>query len=204
MASSNVSFDWGKFRAAVLHIIGGCDSTRLGAVKLHKVLYYSDMMWFIETGKAITGADYRKRPFGPTCDALLPLLKDLENEQLIQIENVEYYGYAKKQFTLLGNSESNVLSADEKAVLDEISDFVCNNNSAKTISDFSHDMVWDMVEYGEVIPYHNAIHLIPNDIAPSTLEWAEDLESEIEDSRRKSKGAVLAFKDVRTVRDGLA
>ncbi|MGO4842398.1 hypothetical protein AB4144_60040, partial [Rhizobiaceae sp. 2RAB30] len=94
------------------------------------------------------------------------MLDELAYNNVISIERVEYHGFQKKQFRLTGGADTNRLSADEKATLDEMVDFVCNNNSAKTISDFSHDMVWEMVEFGDVIPYYNAIHMIPNIASP--------------------------------------
>ncbi|MEX0956966.1 MAG: Panacea domain-containing protein [Rhizobiaceae bacterium] len=165
-------FDREKLRAAVLHVIGACNPERLGAVKLHKVLYYSDMLLFLETGNPITGAVYRKRPFGPTCDAALGTLSDLDREGAISVDIVDYHGYQKKQFRLNAPADTNHLSGVEKAVLDEMVEFVCNSNSAKTISEFSHDMVWEMVEFGDVIPYHNAIHLIPSVPSQDALDWA--------------------------------
>ncbi|MBZ9604004.1 Panacea domain-containing protein [Phyllobacterium chamaecytisi] len=175
-----------KLRAAVLHVVSACRPDRLGAVKLHKVLYYSDMVTFLDTGSPITGAAYRKRPFGPTCDAVLPLLNELASDGTIQVENVEYHGFLKKQFKLNTPVETNQLSQDEISTLDEMIDFVCNNNSAKTISEFSHDIVWQMVEFGEIIPYHNAINLIPNIPSPEAMQWAEIEAARIADSRSKS------------------
>lgn len=161
-----------KLRAAVLYVAGSCAPEDLGAVKLHKVLYYSDMLSFLDTGAPITGAEYRKRPFGPTCDAVLPVIDDLVREQAISVETVPYHGYRKKQFRLQRQADTNQLSAGEKALLDEMVEFVCKNHSAKTISEFSHDMVWEMVEFGEVIPYHNSIHLIPSVPSKEALDWA--------------------------------
>jgi len=183
MGSRQIVFDRDKLRAAVLHVIGLCKPDRLGAVKLHKVLYYSDMLTYLDTGKPVTGAEYRKRPFGPTCDAVLTVLDDLSRNGEISIEKVEYHGFLKKQFTLVSNPETNRLSESEKATLAEMVDFVCYNNSAKTISDFSHDMVWEMVEFGDIIPYHNAIHLIPNVPSREATIWAETEAKRIAPSR---------------------
>lgn len=173
MATADVKYNREKLRAAILHVIGMCEPDRLGAVKLHKVLYYSDMLLFLEMGHPITGAQYRKRPFGPTCDAALSVLDELARDRAISVEMVNYHGFQKKQFSLNAPADTNHLSAVEKAVLVEMIDFVCNSNSAKTISDFSHDMVWEMVEFGDIIPYHNAIHLIPNVPSQDAMDWAE-------------------------------
>lgn len=192
-----------KLRAAILHVISSCKPDNLGAVKLHKVLYYTDMMTFLDTGSPVTNATYRKRPFGPTCDVLLAALEDLEAEGAIEVETVDYHGFKKKEFTLKAPSKTNQLSDDEKTTLDEMIDFVCNNNTAKSISDFSHDMVWEMVEFGEVIPYHNAINLIPHEASKEALEWGQaeakriaDIRSGTEAEREES----LALVDVSAVR----
>ncbi len=203
MKKKGLKLNWNKLRAVVVHVIGRCDSACLGAVKLHKVLYYSDMLMYLETGEAITGAVYKKRPFGPTCDPLLSVLSELSKEEIIRIDTVDYHGFQKKEFTALNDTDTNHLSETEKAVLGEIVEFVCNNNSAKTISEFSHDMVWDMVEFGEEIPYYNAIHLIPNEVSLEAKNWADTEISKVENSRSKSPQTKLAYKDVRAVRAGL-
>jgi hypothetical protein len=200
MVPSGMPFDREKLRAAVLYVVGSCAPSSLGAVKLHKVLYYSDMMTYLASGKAITGAEYRKRPYGPTCDAILPLLGELSREGILKIEHVSYYGYRKKEFQLLVESDSNQLSSEEKATLDEMMDFVCNQNSARTISEFSHDMVWEMVEFGEVIPYHNAILLVPNVVSDEAIAWAEAEGTLVADARSKSADQTVAGRDARDFR----
>jgi hypothetical protein len=189
MGSRQIKFDRDKLRAAILHTISSCEPDRLGAVKLHKVLYYTDMLAYLDKGMPVTGAEYRKRPFGPTCDAVLSVLDELCRSGVIAVESVNYHGYLKKQFKLLASSDSNQLSKDEKATIEEMVDFVCNNNTAQTISEFSHDMVWEMVEFGEVIPYHDAINLIPNAPSKGAMDWAEAEADRIADARSESKGA---------------
>jgi len=165
--------DRDKLRAAVLHVVQSCPPDRLGAVKLHKVLFYADMLNFINTGDALTGATYRKRPFGPTCDAALFAVNELAQTGEIEIRDVDYYGYRKKEFIPVNNVETNHLSEGEKSLLTSMINFVCIDNSAKSISEFSHDLPWEMVGFGDPIPYHSAFHLIPVIIPPEAHEWAE-------------------------------
>lgn len=173
MAERDIQYQREKLVAAILYVVQNTSPDRLGAVKLHKVLYYADMLTFLGTGKAITGTTYRKRPFGPASDALLRVLGELTEEGRLQIEHIDYHGFQKKQFTVLTPLDTNVLDQAEKATLDEMIDFVCMQNSAKTISDFSHDFAWQMVEFGEVMSYHNAINLIPSFPAEDEMRWAE-------------------------------
>lgn len=204
MSSREIRLDWEKLRTAVCYIIQRADPDELGAVKLHKVLYYTDMLAYLETGLPVTGSPYRKRPFGPTCDPLLAVIDELERERLISVSEVNYHGYAKKKFASTSDIPTNVLSADEKKLLDDMIDFVCRNHTAKTISDFSHDMVWQMVDFGEVIPYHNALHLIPNEVSADAMAWAK-MEIEALDSYRSEPSKLqMASRDVRALRASLA
>ena len=59
-------FDGSKFRELVLYIAEQSEGDpRFGAVKLNKILYYSDFEAFRVLGESITGATYRKLSEGP-------------------------------------------------------------------------------------------------------------------------------------------
>jgi hypothetical protein len=167
-----MQFDREKLKAAVLYTCLKCPPDRLGAVKLNKVLYFSDMLHYADVGTPITGATYRKRPHGPTCDELLPLLRDLQRTGALEIRESRYFGFRKKEFLVLQSPDVARLSADERLILDEVLDFVCYDNTARTISDFSHGRPWEIVAYGDVIPYRSALHLYPNQVTLDAFEWA--------------------------------
>lgn len=203
MATRRVRLIEAKLRAAISYIVVRSEHANLSTVKLHKVLYYTDMLHFIQTGQPVTGAQYRKRPFGPICDALLRVLEEMAQDGEIRIDTVDYFGYQKKQLTVLRESETNRLSPGELDLLDESIRFVCDNNTAQTISDFSHDMVWDMVEYGEIMPYYNAILLLPNQVSEDTFAWADAEISKIEALQDKTTNGTVDHTKFRTLRQSL-
>ncbi len=203
MASRHVSLDKAKLRAAISYIVVRTEHANLGAVKLHRVLYYTDMLHFVQTGQSVTGAQYRKRPFGPTCDALLHVLDEMAQDGEIRIDTVDYFGYQKKRYTVLRERKTNRLSPDELELMDESIRFVCDNNTAQTISEFSHDMVWDMVEYGEIMPYYNAIHLLPNQVSEDTFAWADAEIAKIEALHDKATNDTVDHTKFRTLRQSL-
>jgi hypothetical protein len=186
MAARDVKFDKEKLLSAILYIVQNTRPDRLGAVKLHKVLYYADMMTFLETGRAITGTVYRKRPFGPASNAVLHALDELSGDGRLEIEWVDYHGFQKMQFSAAVLTDTNALSKAELETLDEMIDFVCNANSARTISELSHDLPWQMVEFGDVMPYHNAISMIPSFPSDDDLEWAAEEVKRVETARAGS------------------
>lgn len=164
-----------KIKTVILHTCRACPPERLGAVKLHKVLYFLDMIFFAQNGESVTGATYNKRPYGPTCVQLLPMLREMEREGALQVREVDYYGLRKKEYIGLAPPAPDALSNAEIALLDEVIDFVCHQNSAKSISDYSHQLPWEMAEFGEEIPYRSSLLLFP---APTSLEAFDMLADE--------------------------
>lgn len=167
-----MQFDRGKLKALVLYTCRKCESANLGAVKLHKVLYFSDMLHYAWSGAPITGATYRKRQLGPTCDNLLPILRELENEGSLQVRTSDYFGYQKKEYLASTEPEMERFSSREIALIDEVIDFVCCDNTARTISEFSHNKAWQMAEFGDILPYRSVYHIFPNQVSLEAMEWA--------------------------------
>jgi Antitoxin SocA-like, Panacea domain len=200
--SSNFQFDRNKFKKLILYICARADPTKLGAVKLNKVLYFVDMVRFAATGTPITGSPYRKRPYGPTSDAVLPMLRELEREGSISIEEMNYFGYRKKVYITKEKQDATFLSADEAALVEDAIDFVCYNNTAKTISELSHNRAWEMVEFGEEIPYYTAIYLFPSIVSEEAIEWANSEAERIEAQR--SKGSTMDYVSLRDFRSKMA
>ena len=180
-----MQFDLAKLKDAVLYACSRCEPSRLGAVKLHKVLYFADMLHYANVGAPMTGATYRKRPMGPTCDQLLGTLTMLVSDGELQIRDVDYFGYIKKEYISSGLSHGESLSETERAVLDDVIEFVCVNNTAKTISEFSHNKAWEIAEFGEVIPYNSVFNLFPTQVSPETFEWASQEANAIAAERSK-------------------
>lgn len=196
--SRDMQFDRAKLRAVILYACAKCEPSQLGAVKLHKVLYYSDMIYYAYVGSPITGATYRKSAFGPTCDQLLSALAELVRERALEVKNVEYFGYFKKEYIAKESPEPNRLNANEEHLLDEVLDFVCRQNTAKTISDFSHNRAWEMAEYGDILPYHSVFHLFPTQVSQEAMEWASGEVAKLEGERSNDKAVGgTAFRDFR-------
>jgi hypothetical protein len=181
-----MQFNREKLKAVILETCLQCPPERLGAVKLHKVLYFLDMLQFALTGNAVTAATYRKRPYGPTCVQLLPTLRDMEMSGDIIIKDVDFFGMRKREYHANKASAKGLLNDGEQAVLSEVVNFVCHQHSAKDISEISHQRPWEMVEFGEDIPYSTALMLFPTDPSPEAFEVIQKGVSEIEAARSKS------------------
>lgn len=189
-----MQFDREKLKQAVLYICNRCPADKLGAVKLHKVLYFSDMVRYADTGRPVTGATYRKRPHGPTCDSLPRAISELQNDSKLEVRDVEYFGYFKKEFRALSEPDIRVFTDDEVRLLEDVIEFVCVKNTAKTISDFSHARPWELVDFGEEIGYNSSFLLYPEEVSQEARDWADNQVTEIA-AERSSKNP-LDFTDI--------
>lgn len=193
-----MQYDPQKLKEAVLYIAAKCSPETLGAVKLHKILYFSDMIKFATEGTPLTGATYRKRPNGPMCQQLNGLLDELRNDNSLEVKSVDYFGYMKKEFIAKRDFDSSRFTSFEIALLDDLISFVCTEHSAKSISEFSHQAPWSLVDFGEEIDYLSSFLLFPDEASDESMKWAESMGPEIETER--SKKDTLGYKDGRDFR----
>ncbi len=62
----------------MLHIARRCvDDPRFGKTKLHKILLFSEIQSFIETGEPIVGCTFIKKPQGPLVRMLAKVAEDI-------------------------------------------------------------------------------------------------------------------------------
>jgi uncharacterized phage-associated protein len=163
-AEPEVQFDRPKFLDVVHYIVAAFEDPReLGNVKLHKILYFSDMLMFVASGSPITGAEYQKQQFGPVARHLTWALK-----KLVEMKRIN--GFQRLEMTTLEAPPTDRLAPAEKALLDDVIAFV-RNLSAREISELSHTQVWESRETGEVIPYFTAFSLAPTVVTDADVEW---------------------------------
>ena len=110
-------------------------------------------------------------------------LAELEAMGDLRIEEADHFGYKKKEFRLLRKRNYTNLSDREIALLGEMLQFVCYQNTARSISDFSHDIVWDMVDFGQDIPYHSVLNWLPSEVSVEALEEASAIRHSIEGTK---------------------
>lgn len=173
MRSQPVQFDREKLKDAVWYLVALCEPRELGNVKLHKMLYFSDMLAFLNEGRPITGVEYLKQKFGPTARHLTAALRELEADGRISVSEDTHYGYAKKAYIELKPYTRTRLTETEEGMLRDVAQFV-RGKSAREISDLSHNAAWEATAMGDVIPYFTALKLVPTEITEEDREWAID------------------------------
>jgi hypothetical protein len=178
-----VQFDRTKLKELILFICSNCEPSQLGAVKLHKILYLADMLMFAFEGSAITGSVYVKREFGPTSRHLLSALRELQRENAIRVGSATYFRFRKSVYLPEREPDLSIFTEGEISLVTDVIDFIANHNTAKTISEFSHNRAWEMAEFGAEIPYHTAFALFPSQVSHEAIEWAASVAGEVEAER---------------------
>lgn len=166
-----MQFDRDKFKSAVHYICSLMDPSELGAAKLHKTLYFSDMLFYAKSGGAITGARYCKQRFGPVAPYLWTALTELESEGAVEQHEVDFYGFRKKAFIVKSAPDVSRLSQEEKQFIDSVAQFVCRAHTAREISELTHNAVWEAAEMGEEFPYYTALGLFPAEVDEEDIAW---------------------------------
>jgi hypothetical protein len=194
-------FNRQKFKDVIHYIVETTRPEELGRVKLHKCLYFTDMIWFIAHGTGLTGAEYIKQPFGPCASTLGIALGELEVENRIKIGREQYFGYEKASYKSVTPVRGDHLSSDERQLIDEVVNFVCRNNTARSISDFSHTKIWSTIENGAVMPYFTALSMLPVEIDDAAVNWAKEEAAKLVTAR--SSSTTVQRRDYRAFRESL-
>jgi hypothetical protein len=144
-----------KFRELVLYICEKCAShPRFGAVKLNKILFYSDFIGYRQFGRPITGVEYQKLQRGPAPRKLLPIQNDMKAQGELVIQPRQLWTGRKQLRPInLRTADLSVFEAREIALVDEIID-AFRDLTADEASDISHTEIgWKAARIGETIPY---------------------------------------------------
>lgn len=168
----HVQFDREKFLCAVHYICARCEPRELGKVKLHKALYFADMLHFLHTGRPLTGVEYQKQQFGPVARHLGWATGELAKRNLLKVDSRLHYGFPKTDFISLVEPDTSCLSEDATAIIDDVLEFV-RGVSAREISELSHNEVWQKTDVGEAIPYFTAFGLVPTEVTDEDVAWGE-------------------------------
>lgn len=135
-----------KLEKLIHYIIFRTKPEDLGAVRLNKVLWFSDVEHYKKYGRSITGlSDYLRLPQGPVPPRVRLMLKNLERRGAIKERSTQVYDFHRREFVWLEEPILDDFSATEISITDEVMRHICYNHTAQSISDYSHDFYWEEV-----------------------------------------------------------
>lgn len=169
-----MEFNREKYKNLLLYIFCGTEPCELGAVKLNKILWYSDVNAYLLYGQSITGENYVKRQHGPMSKHSYSVLEEMEASDNIIIKDVQYFTYTKKEYTPLVKPDLSYFTAQEISLVDQFVNKICREFTARGISEQSHNRLWELAEFGEEIPYEAVFSAEMGEIDDLDMEWARE------------------------------
>ena len=161
-----------KLKALVHFVIASCPAqSPLGAVRLNKTLWFSDVLAFKHNGVGISGATYIKKPHGPVARLTVACLNELVAGKAINVTEPQTF-YGARAYRSLREPDVHLLREDER----ELVKFVLNTLlgfTATDVSEMSHDRIWDMADDGEEIPLYATLGAFKGNVTPEVIEWAK-------------------------------
>lgn len=151
-----------KFKNVILYILEKCGAKpNVGETVLYKLLYFADFNFFEMYEEQLTGATYRKIPFGPAPQEFTKIAEEMVGSGEIKKDAIDYYGKRQKRYLPLTKADLTKLQASEKEILDKVIDQLSDLNATQ-ISDYSHDDTpWKVTPDGEVINYDLVFYRTP-------------------------------------------
>jgi hypothetical protein len=152
-----MDYDERKFAELVLYAASRlADDPAGGAVKLNKVLFFSEFAHMRRHGQPITGVEYQKLRWGPAPRRLVPVRERLIAEGNARMVEETYNGLPQQRLVPTRSPDIGLFTPDELAVVDSVVAELYGT-TATDASLISHAEVgWQMVEEHETIPYEAA------------------------------------------------
>lgn len=149
----------GKFRNILLYILERCaGKANVGETVLYKLLYFSDFNYYEIYENHLSGAVYRKLPYGPVPNNISSVIDEMIKIGEIKKIKTEFHGYHQTRYLPLTKPDLTELKASEIEVVDRVINQL-SDYYASAISDYSHkDIPWLATEEGDVIDYELAFY----------------------------------------------
>ncbi len=124
-----------------------------GAVKLNKLLFYTDFLAYQKFGESITGQEYQALPQGPAPKRLKPIMERMKRAGDLRIQKTRRFRFQQLRPTPGRGANLSRFSRDQLELIRGVVERFWNMN-AKQISDESHLFLgWQLGVHGETIPY---------------------------------------------------
>jgi transcriptional regulator with XRE-family HTH domain len=165
-----------KFKNVLLYILERCaGKPNVGETVLYKLLYFSDFNYFELYEEHLTGAKYRKLPYGPVPQKLDIIIGQMMEMGMIQRIKTAYFDKVQTRYIPLAKADLTKLKASEKEVIDKVIEQM-SDWSASAISSYSHkDMPWLASKEGEEINYELAFY---RDAPFSVRNYGDEIEEQ--------------------------
>lgn len=148
-----------KFKNVLLYILEKCaGKPNVGETVLYKLLYFCDFNYYELYEEHLTGARYRKLPYGPVPQKFDTIIQQMIKEGQLKKIKTEYFGKPQTRYIPVVKADLTQLNAAEKDTIDKVLDLMSDWNANK-VSEYSHgDMPWLATNDNDDISYNLAFY----------------------------------------------
>jgi hypothetical protein len=151
-------YDSEKLKDAMHYVIAHVQSRPgFGAVKLYKVLWFSEARSFLLFNRPMFNAPFIREKNGPVPKHGIQLREELVGEGRIRAWKDRWHNRQIWRFQSLKPPSTARFSAEELRTLGYWIKHIDEDHTAESISEQSHDYGWEIAKMGEVLPLHACI-----------------------------------------------
>lgn len=115
---------------------------------------------------------YVKLQYGPVPKHAPMATRELEEIGAIVSRSVEYFGKSKREFWAISEPDISRFAPEAISIIDQMIEWICHNHTASSISEKTHDLLWESAEIGEEIPLAAALASRSAEITEDDVAWA--------------------------------
>jgi len=147
-----------KFRELLLFIAHRSEKDpRFGAIKLNKLLFYSDFLAYLKLGHPITGQPYFALENGPAPRYLVRVREQMVKSKDIAISRKQTFSGVHERILALREPDPNKFEPAEIALVTQVLE-MCRSHSGTELSELTHRFAgWRLAGHKEDIPYEVAL-----------------------------------------------
>lgn len=132
------------------------DDEKFGAVKLNKILYYSDFIAYRRLGHAISGAEYQHLDEGPAPKRLLPVRSDLVKDGSVSLFEQEHFNHVQQRVKAERPPNLSLFSLEELAIINEVIQELRPLDGKEASARSHKEPGWKLTKDRQTIPYRTA------------------------------------------------
>lgn len=148
-----------KLKNILLYLLEHCaGKPNIGENGLHILFYFCDFNHYEVYETQLTGATYRKLPYGPAIEHIDTIFDLMIEAGTLHKVKTEYRGHPQTRYLPLEKADLTTLKASETDVIDKVIQQM-GDWPAERLSDYLQgDLPWEVTEEGEEIKYNLALY----------------------------------------------
>lgn len=161
-----------RVAAAVHYVIARTEPSKLGYVKLNKILWYADLENYRRHGESLTSLSYYTRmPQGPMSKDISRAVRQLMKEGLVAERPVRVFDFTRRELIWLKEPDIAMFTAEQIDLLNRLMAVVAPL-TADEVSRITHDdPFWKELQDNDVMSIGPG-SIVARPPTPRQLEWA--------------------------------